>query len=152
MVKNWKKPFGFFGAKPPSPFTTPPPPPPPYVFSFFDHFFWLLGGKAPKSLHPPSPTYFLFFDHFFWLLGGKAPPPPPPPPTNIFFLSSFVCQDAITLVQKCLLLFYQYIQTYSRLSLSRIPRDSLKHFEISIPRTIRVAEMRKTINRTTKFN
>ena len=27
---------------------------------------------------------------------------------------------------------------YSRLSLSRIPRDSLKHFEISVPRHIRV--------------
>ena len=41
---------------------------------------------------------------------------------------------------------------YSRLSLSRIPRDSLKHFEISLPRNIRFAEVRKTINRTTKFN
>ena len=35
---------------------------------------------------------------------------------------------------------------YSRLSLSRIPRDSLKHFEISIPRYIRVERVRKTIN------
>ena len=34
---------------------------------------------------------------------------------------------------------------YSRLSLSRIPRDSLKHFEISIPRHIRVQRVRKTI-------
>ena len=42
--------------------------------------------------------------------------------------------------------------TYSRLSLSRIPRDSLKHFEISVPRHTRVAEVRKTINRTTTFN
>ena len=41
---------------------------------------------------------------------------------------------------------------YSRLSLSRIPRDFLKHFEISIPRNIRVAEVRKTINWTTTFN
>ena len=41
---------------------------------------------------------------------------------------------------------------YSRLSLSLIPRDSLKHFEISVPRHIRVAEVRKTINRTTTFN
>ena len=32
--------------------------------------------------------------------------------------------------------------------LSRIPRDSLKHFEISVPRHIRSAEMRKTINQT----
>ena len=36
--------------------------------------------------------------------------------------------------------------SYSRLSLSRIPRDSLKHFEISVPRHIRVERVRKTIN------
>ena len=41
---------------------------------------------------------------------------------------------------------------YSRLSLSRTPRDSMKHFKISILRHIRFAEMRKTINRTTTFN
>ena len=35
---------------------------------------------------------------------------------------------------------------YSRLSLSRIPRDSRKHFEISVPRHIRVERVRKTIN------
>ena len=33
--------------------------------------------------------------------------------------------------------------TYSRLSLSRIPRDSLKYFEISVVRHIRFAELRK---------
>ena len=32
---------------------------------------------------------------------------------------------------------------YSRLSLSRNPRDSVKYFEISIPRDIRFAELRK---------
>ena len=41
---------------------------------------------------------------------------------------------------------------YSRLSLSRIPRDSLKHFEISVLRHIRVERVRKTINWTTTFN
>ena len=41
---------------------------------------------------------------------------------------------------------------YSRLSLSRIPRDSPKHFEISVPRNIRVAIVGKTKNRTTTFN
>ena len=41
---------------------------------------------------------------------------------------------------------------YSRFSLSRIPRDSLKHFEISIPRHIRVERVKKTINWTTTFN
>ena len=41
---------------------------------------------------------------------------------------------------------------YSRLPLSRIPRDSLKHFEISVPRHISVVEVRKKINWTTTFN
>ena len=41
---------------------------------------------------------------------------------------------------------------YSRLSLSRTPRDSLKYFEISVPRHIRVEKVRKTINWTTTFN
>ena len=41
---------------------------------------------------------------------------------------------------------------YSRLSLSRIPKDSLKHSEISVPRHIRVERVRKTINRTATFN
>ena len=35
---------------------------------------------------------------------------------------------------------------YSRLPLSRIPRDSLKHFEISVLRHTRVERVRKTIN------
>ena len=34
---------------------------------------------------------------------------------------------------------------YSRLLLSRIPRDSIKYFEISIPRHIRFAELRKKL-------
>ena len=34
----------------------------------------------------------------------------------------------------------------SVLSLSRIPRDLLKHFEISVPRHIRVERVRKIIN------
>ena len=33
--------------------------------------------------------------------------------------------------------------TYSQLSLSRIPRDSLKYFEISVLRHTRFAELRK---------
>ena len=56
---------------------------------------------------------------------------------------------------------FQYVQiqiiipihkVYSRLSLSQIPRDSLKHFEISILQHIRVAEVRKTINQTITCN
>ena len=45
----------------------------------------------------------------------------------------------------------QFSIIYSRLSLSRILRDSLKYFEISVPRHIRFAEFRKK-NRTTIFN
>ena len=36
-----------------------------------------------------------------------------------------------------------FYKEYSRLSLSRIPRDSLKYFEISVVRHIRFAELRK---------
>ena len=40
--------------------------------------------------------------------------------------------------------FYLWAFTnYSRLSLSRIPRDSLKYFEISVVRHIRFAELWK---------
>ena len=35
------------------------------------------------------------------------------------------------------------LDIYSQLSLSRIPRDCLKHFEISVPRHIRFLELRK---------
>ena len=38
------------------------------------------------------------------------------------------------------------VSNYSRLPLSRIPRDSLKHFQISVLRHIRVERVRKTIN------
>ena len=41
---------------------------------------------------------------------------------------------------------------YSRLSLSRIPRDSLKYFEISVPRHIRFCRIEEKITRTTTFN
>ena len=44
------------------------------------------------------------------------------------------------------------LNLYSRLSLSRSLRDSLKYFEISVPRHIRFAELRKKINQTTTFH
>ena len=47
-------------------------------------------------------------------------------------------------------LFTQSIN--SRLALSPIPRDSIKYFEISVPRHIRFVELRKTIILTTTFN
>ena len=45
--------------------------------------------------------------------------------------------------------FLSWEMIYSRLSLSRSQRVSLIPFEISLPRHIRFAELRKTINRTT---
>ena len=44
------------------------------------------------------------------------------------------------------------LNIYSRLSLSRIPRDSLKYFEITVHQHIRFAEFRKKMNRTANFN
>ena len=43
------------------------------------------------------------------------------------------------------------ILRYSRLSLSRSRRDPLKHFEISVLRHIRCAELRKTPNEQPNF-
>ena len=43
------------------------------------------------------------------------------------------------------------LYNYSRLPLSRNPKDSMKHFEISVLRHIRFEELRKTINPTTTF-
>ena len=61
--------------------------------------------------------------------------------------------DLIFFTSENIIFFHQWkYQYYSRLSLSRIPRDSLKHFEISVPRHIRVERVRKTINWTTTFN
>ena len=48
--------------------------------------------------------------------------------------------------------YIDIVGKYSRLSLSRSPRDSLNYFEISVARHIRYAALRKTINRTTTFN
>ena len=47
-----------------------------------------------------------------------------------------------------------YMKEYSQLSLSRSRRDLLKHFEISVLRHIRCAELRieENTNRTTKFH
>ena len=45
-------------------------------------------------------------------------------------------------------MFYGRIKkkrVYSRLSLSRTPRDSMKYFEISVPRHIRFGELRKKV-------
>ena len=47
---------------------------------------------------------------------------------------------------------HQFVIKYSPLSLSQGPRDALKYFEISVPRHIRFAELRKKINRTTTFH
>ena len=45
-----------------------------------------------------------------------------------------------------------FLGTYSRLSLSRSPRDSLKYLEISVLRHIRFADFGKKVNGTTRFH
>ena len=55
-------------------------------------------------------------------------------------LESTTCQCCVVLLR------------YRRHSLSRSSRDSQKYFEISAPRHIRFAELRKKINRATKFH
>ena len=58
------------------------------------------------------------------------------------FVSSFIT----------LFLSAKYLDNYSRLSLSRIPRDSLKYFEISVLRHIRFAGLGENLIRLTTFN
>ena len=69
--------------------------------------------------------------------------------STTFLESSF---DFYFYPKPCYLMNHLIRDTVLSLSLSRIPRDSLEHFEISVPRNIRVAELRKTINRITTFN
>ena len=61
--------------------------------------------------------------------------------------SEFPLKALSKFVAHCILNLY-----YSRLSLSRIPRDSLKYFEISVLRHIRFAELMKKLIRLTTFN
>ena len=62
----------------------------------------------------------------------------------IKFSADCACSDQTTHLHS--LVWACPIHIYNRLSLSRIPRDSLKHFEISVLRHIRVERVRKTIN------
>ena len=59
---------------------------------------------------------------------------------------------ATTLRYGFICLYNSVISKYSRLSLSRIPRDCLKYFKISVLRHIRFAELRKKLIRLTTFN
>ena len=52
----------------------------------------------------------------------------------------------------CVLSVLLFFCIYSRLSLSRIPRDPLKYFEIFVPRHIKNCRIEEKINRTTTFN
>ena len=67
-------------------------------------------------------------------------------PVRLLFLSVSAVHVELWLWY-VLIFFY-----YSRISLSRNPRDSMKYFEISVRRHIRFAELRKTNNPTTTFN
>ena len=66
---------------------------------------------------------------------------------DVFNISQPVLSFKIMIFQ-----FFCRFSKYSRLSLPRIPRDSLRHFEISVRWNIRFAEVRKIINRTITFN
>ena len=73
--------------------------------------------------------------------------------TNVHFLEG-IFMDVMTKVfcndasNKC---FTRAYRTYSRLSLSRSRRDPLKHFEISVLRHIRCAELGKIPNKQPNF-
>ena len=58
----------------------------------------------------------------------------------------FLLMSMVDYVEWMWLVLPGHLIYYSWLSLSRILRDFLKHFEISVPRNIRVAEMRKTMS------
>ena len=81
-------------------------------------------------------TYFGCADCFFRL-------------DTVCFLARFAFVALLAIIRESWFLYLRN-RKYSRLSLSR--RDSLKHFEIFVPRHIRFLELRKIINRTTTFN
>ena len=55
-------------------------------------------------------------------------------------LSNAIFTYFIVVFKYDILHYEPMLKTYNRLSLSRIPRDSLKYFEIFVPRHIRFAE------------
>ena len=61
------------------------------------------------------------------------------------FAKCNVCVSAIQLFYIHTYPGFLPISKYIRLSLSRIPKDSIKYFEISVPRHIRFAELRKKL-------
>ena len=82
-------------------------------------------------------VFYLFFFFFFFLLLFFF----------IFFFFYFFFFKTFLYIFFFSLFFLRFFFfsfcIYSRLSLSRIPRDSLKYFEISVVRHIRFAELRK---------
>ena len=85
------------------------------------------GSQLYRGLQEPSTPYILI---------------------GIYFVLFDMCLVAGFSRPKCHGLF----GLYSRLSLSRTPRDSMKHFETSVLRHIGFAELRKLINRTNTLN
>ena len=67
---------------------------------------------------------------------------------HIIYLRGWVLQ--LVLLGQNLILNSDTTHIQSTLVISN-SKDSLKHLEISVPRNIRVAEVRKTINRTTNL-
>ena len=72
--------------------------------------------------------------------------------TGRLFIAAWILGSLPVGPRKDIRMFEYIIFRYNRLSSSRIPRDCLIHLQISVPRHIRFAELRKTINRTTIFN
>ena len=80
--------------------------------------------------------------HTFKATWADSPQPHAEDRLTIFFSQHGVARVEISSRVMSLSVSWK-IPDYSRLLLSRIPRDSLKYFKISVPRHIRFAELRK---------
>ena len=107
-------------------------------------------GSGLEYMCPTRHFVYIFFNPVFQVSTAKNE-------INLFnnhilIVASVTFAPAGAMTPSAEFLLYVGPTIYSRLSLSRIPRDSLKYFEISVPRHIRFEELRKKIIRTTEFN
>ena len=117
----------------------------PRPFSFVAHHLMHNMGKRP-SCHMQTAKVWMRI-HICVVWSGHSLF------ANIYYTIHWFCKRATkALVRRQFACNHTNVKTnflgkirkkYSRLSLSRIPRDSVKYFEISIPRHIRFAELRK---------
>ena len=100
------------------------------------HFHFVLKGESNKISKNGSRSQ-------------QQPPPTPLPPRRLNNEQSLINETLKFITPKLephkirLTTRLQQVPIYSRLSLSRSRRDPLKHFEISVLRHIRCAELRK---------